>query len=68
MQKGRRTFARGPQEIGFVMDYKTGAQAGASTCQRHQPVLIFRLEKFIVATNIHIARRAVNQGRSRVMR
>jgi len=36
------------------MDYKTGAQAGASTCQRHQPVLIFRLESIahLISTSL----------------
>jgi hypothetical protein len=59
--KGRRTFARGPSEIGFAMNYKAGAQAGASTCQRHHPAQSTRLTESIVRLVIHTARQLVNR-------
>jgi hypothetical protein len=60
-EKGRWTFARGPSEIGFAMNYKAGAQAGASTCQRHHPAQSLRLAKSIVCLVIHTARPVVNR-------
>jgi hypothetical protein len=60
-RKGRWTFARGLSEIGFVLDYKTGAQAGASKCQRHHPAQIFRLMKSIMLLMIHTQSLLVNQ-------
>ncbi len=44
------------------MNYKAGAQAGASTCERHHPVHTFRFMKFIVASMIHARRVIVNAG------
>jgi hypothetical protein len=46
------------------MNYKAGAQAGASTCQRHHPAQIFRLVRFIVGLMIHARRPIVNAGAS----
>ncbi len=44
------------------MNYKAGAQAGASTCGRHHPVQTFRFMKFIVGLMIHAWRVIVNPG------
>jgi hypothetical protein len=61
-EKGRWTFARGPSEIGFAMNYKAGAQAGASTCQRHHPAQTFRLMNSIAQLIIHTERQLVNRA------
>src|SRR5208282_6824661 len=54
-------FACGPfWEIGFAMNYKAGAQAGASRCQRHHPAQTFRLERFILKLMIHAMWAIVN--------
>jgi len=45
------------------MNYKAGAQAGASRCQRHHPAQTFRLVKFILELMIHARRVIVNRVR-----
>ena len=45
------------------MNYKAGAQAGASRCQRHHPAQTFRLVRFILKLMIHARRVIVNGAR-----
>jgi hypothetical protein len=42
------------------MNYKAGAQAGASRCQRHHPARTFRLVKFILGLMMKMSRAIVN--------
>ena len=48
-------------EIGFAMNYKAGAQAGASRCQRHHPAQTFRLVRFILELMMKMRRVIVNR-------
>ncbi|MFZ0680782.1 hypothetical protein [Candidatus Binatus sp.] len=47
------------------MNYKAGAQAGASRCQRHHPARTFRLATIILTLMIH-ARQAIVNGAGEV--
>ena len=42
------------------MNYKAGAQAGASRCQRHHPAQTFRLVRFILGLMMKVRRLVVN--------
>jgi hypothetical protein len=42
------------------MNYKAGAQAGASRCQRHHPARTFRLVRFILGLMMKMSQAIVN--------
>src|ERR1700722_6901307 len=45
------------------MNYKAGAQAGASRCQRQHPARTFRLVRFILELMMKMSRAIVNRVR-----